>query len=136
MKYILNIERVQRHATKYILNDYTSCYKTRLIKLRLLPLMYLFELQDMLFAIKSIKMQSSQFAITNYINFNSASTRSGANNKLILPRHLNNVSRHSYFQCSISVEHYAYLVLFCVLKSKLKRFLWEHFLTNFMSQYQ
>ena len=38
MKDILNIERVKRHATKYILNDYTSCYKTHLIKLRLLPL--------------------------------------------------------------------------------------------------
>ena len=45
MKDILNIERVQCRATKYILNDYTSCYKTRLIKLKLLPLMYLFELQ-------------------------------------------------------------------------------------------
>ena len=78
------------------MTSYTSCYKTRLIKLRHLPLMYLFELQDMLFAIKSIKTQSSQFVITNYINFSSASTRSGANNKL-LPHHLNNISRHSYF---------------------------------------
>ena len=31
MKDILNIERVQRRGTKYILNDYTSSYKTRLI---------------------------------------------------------------------------------------------------------
>ena len=97
MKDILNIERVQRRATKYILNDYTSCYKTRLIKLKLLPLMYLFELQDILFAIKSIKTPTIQFNITNYISFNSASTRSGANNKLIPPHHLNNTSRHSYF---------------------------------------
>ena len=93
----LNIERVQRRATKYILNDYTSCYKTRLIKLKLFPLMYLFEIQDILFAIKSIKTQTIQFNITNYISFNSASTRSGANNKLIPPHHLNNTSRHSYF---------------------------------------
>ena len=67
MKDILSIERVQRRATKYTLNDYTSCYKTRLIKLRFLPLMYLFELQDI---------------------FGSANTRSGASNKLILPHHL------------------------------------------------
>ena len=33
----VNIERVQCRATKYTLNDYTSCYKTRLIKLRHLP---------------------------------------------------------------------------------------------------
>ena len=54
MRDILNIERVQRRATKYILNDYTSSYKTCLILLNLLPLMYLFELHDILFAIKSI----------------------------------------------------------------------------------
>ena len=46
MKDILNLERIQRRATKYVLNDYTSCYKDRLINLRLLPLMYIFELQD------------------------------------------------------------------------------------------
>ena len=51
------------------------------------PLMYLFELQDNLFAIKSIKTSTIQFNITNYINFNSASTRSSANNKLIPPHH-------------------------------------------------
>ena len=32
MKDILNIERVQRRATKYVLNDYVSDYKTRLLK--------------------------------------------------------------------------------------------------------
>ena len=50
-----HIKRVQRHATKYILNDYTSCYKTHLIKLRLLPPMYLFEIQDILFAINLLR---------------------------------------------------------------------------------
>ena len=45
--------------------------------------MYLFEIQDILFAIKSIKTLSSHFDITNYIVFSSANTRSGASNKLI-----------------------------------------------------
>ena len=97
MKDILIIECVQRHATKYVLSDYTSCYKTRLIKLKLLSLMYLFELHNILFPIKSIKTPTIQFNITNYINFSFASTRSSANNKLILPHHLNNTSQHSYF---------------------------------------
>ena len=35
MKDILNIERVQRHATKYILNNYISSDKTCLTKLKL-----------------------------------------------------------------------------------------------------
>jgi len=54
MKDILILEQIQCHATKCLLNDYTSIYKTRLFKLKILPLMYLFESQDMLFAIKSV----------------------------------------------------------------------------------
>ena len=38
MKDILLLERVQRRATKYILNDYVSSYKSRLLNLKLLPL--------------------------------------------------------------------------------------------------
>ena len=48
-KDIILLERVQRRATKYILSDYTSDYKTCLIKLNLLPLMYIYELLDILF---------------------------------------------------------------------------------------
>ena len=43
VKDISNLEHLQRRATKYILNDYISDYKTRLLKLELLPLMYTFE---------------------------------------------------------------------------------------------
>ena len=68
MKDILKIEHVQCHATKYILNDYISSYKTRLTKLKLLPLMYLFELHDILFAIKSIRAPTTHLNITDYIN--------------------------------------------------------------------
>ena len=46
---ILKIERVQRRATKFILNDYHSDYKTRLLSLTLLPLMMEFELKDIFF---------------------------------------------------------------------------------------
>ena len=57
---ILTIKQlqVQRRATiaKYILNDFTGCYKTHLVKLNLLPLMYMFERQDMLSPIKSIEL--------------------------------------------------------------------------------
>ena len=40
LKDIINMERIQRRSTKYILNDYTSDYKSRLLQLKLLPLMY------------------------------------------------------------------------------------------------
>ena len=55
MKGILIIEHVQHRATKYILYNYISCHKMWLIKLKLFALMYLFELHDILFAIKDIK---------------------------------------------------------------------------------
>ena len=135
MRDILNIERVQRRATKYILNDYTSSYKTRLILLNLLPLMYLFELHDILFAIKSLKSPTIQFNITNYINFNPANTRSGASNKLIPTHHLNNLSRHSYFHRLPSLWNAMPVIdlnmSFPQLKSKLKKYLWDHFLNYF-----
>ena len=67
------------------------------MQLNLLPLMCLFELNDILFAIKSLKTPTTQFNINNYINFNLTNTRSGANNKLIPTHHLNNLARHSYF---------------------------------------
>jgi len=97
MKDIVNLERIQRRAIKHILNDYTSCHKDRLLNLKLLPLMYIFELQDILFAIKSLKSPTNQFNINNFISFNSSTTRSGASNKLLIPQHLNNTARHSYF---------------------------------------
>jgi len=71
MKDIINLERIQRQATKHILYDYTSCYKDRLLSLKLLPLMYILELQDILFAIKSL---TNQFNIKNFITFNSSTT--------------------------------------------------------------
>jgi len=61
MKDSISLERIQHWATKHILNDYISCYKDRLLILKLLPLMYIFELQDVLFAIKSLKSPANQF---------------------------------------------------------------------------
>jgi len=56
LKDICILERVQRRATKYILNDYSSSYKSRLVKLDLLPLMYQYELSDLLFSLNLTKI--------------------------------------------------------------------------------
>ena len=88
--------------------------------------MYLFELHDILFAFKFINSPTIQFNITNYINISSTSTRSGANNKLILPHHLNNTSRHSYFHRLPSLWNTMPMfdldMTFNKLKSKLKQY--------------
>ena len=54
-KDIVKLERNQRRATKYILNDFISDYKSRLSSLDFLPLMYEFELCDMLFCIRCLR---------------------------------------------------------------------------------
>ena len=42
IKDIIALKTIQHRATKYILMDYSSDYKSRLIKLNMLPLMYLY----------------------------------------------------------------------------------------------
>ena len=82
-KDILNFEKIQRRATKFILNDYRSDYFTRLTKLELLPLMYTFDLFDLIFILKSLKYPSPSFDIRNFISFNTNGTRSSTHGKLI-----------------------------------------------------
>lgn len=48
------LESVQRNATKYILNDYTSEYSVRLSRLQLLPLSFYREIIDLSFFYKSL----------------------------------------------------------------------------------
>ena len=70
------IEKVQKRATKYILCDYTSDYKSRLMRLNLLPLMYIYDLNDIMFFINSVKSPSDKFNILDYIEFTFGTTRS------------------------------------------------------------
>jgi len=53
-----------------------------------------------------MKIQTKQFNIHDYIHFSSANIRSGASNKLIIPNHLNNLSRHSYFHRLLECHAY------------------------------
>ena len=76
IKDIVMLERIQRRATKFILNDYTSSYKSRLLKLNILPLMYQFDYYDILFFVKHIKHPTDSFNILNYVSFSHSSTRS------------------------------------------------------------
>ena len=94
LKNINAIERIQRWATKYILNDYSSDYKTCLIKLKILPLMYTFDINDVMFLIKSIKFPSEAFNITNFATFISGNTQLANNNKLQHTRSSNIISNN------------------------------------------
>ncbi len=54
---------IPSRATKYILNTGLADYKTRLIQTNLLPTMYWFELQDILFMIKCFNEPPENFDI-------------------------------------------------------------------------
>ena len=132
------LENIQRRATKFILNDYSSPYHVRLRHLSLLPLMYIYEMNDILFFIKSLKSSSDHFNITEYVSFTSGSTRSSTNSKLVHKRTRLNNNRHFYYNrlprlwnalppidlsCSISA-----------IKSLLFKYMWSHFLKHFNSE--
>ena len=59
------LEHVQRRATKYILNNYDFLYKSHREQLHMLPLMYTYELNDLMFFIESWKFLSSHFDISH-----------------------------------------------------------------------
>ena len=98
------LERVQRRATKFILNDYISSYKSRLQQLNLLPLMYIYELNDLMFMIKSLNTPTDNFDIRNFISFNTNSTRSGSHLKLCHPRTVSTTHHHFYFNQIVRLE--------------------------------
>ena len=55
LKDITVLENVQRRGTKFILNDFTADYKTRLLSLNLLPLAMLYEFNDILFSLNLLR---------------------------------------------------------------------------------
>ena len=137
IKHIQLIERVQRRATKYILNDYISDYKSRLIKLQILPLAYILELNDIMFFIRNLKHPHEGFNINNYISFASGDTRTSANHKLQHNRSSTNTMNNFYFNRlprlwnALPVINPALDTL--VIKHKLSQYLWNNFNCNFNS---
>ena len=129
------LERIQRRATKYILNDYVSDYKTRLIKLNLLPLMYIYDQCDILFFIKSIQNPSDHFNIQTFIKFCHHSTRSSSSNKLEHVFTSSNQQRNFYFnrlpRTFNSLPVIDLTQPFVTIKFQLTEILWQHFIRNF-----
>ena len=97
IKDILALERVQRHATKFILNDYSMDYKNRLLDLHILPLMYIYEINDIMFFVKSYKKPLPHFDIRDFITFSTQSTRSASFLKLVHLRSQISDVYHFYF---------------------------------------
>ena len=92
------LENVQKRATSFIVCNSLLNYCHRLLNLKLLPLMMVFEINDILFFIKSLKEPSDYFDISTYVSFSSGQTRLFSHLKL---RHASaatsNSSRNFYF---------------------------------------
>ena len=135
LKGIQVMEKVQQQTTKYVLNDYHSDYKSHLSTLCTLPLMYILEINDIMFIIHSIKNPSISFNIKNYISFSTSNTRSFTYHKLHHstsstncqhPFYLNHIPRlwHSLFTIDLSSSPDA-------LKATVTKYLCFHFKSNF-----
>ena len=137
LKDINPIESVQRRATKYILNDYISDYRSRLVKLNLLPLTMLLEFNDICFFIQSLKhiSPSNSFNISKYISFSQHHTRSGSFRKLVQPLIRHNRDKQFYFNrlphLWNSLPPLDLSLSYNTIRSKLKDIFWNEFMANF-----
>jgi len=99
IKDIRTLEQIQRRATKFILG--TSYphpdYKQRLIALNLLPLMYYFEIADIMFMVNSLRYQTNRFNILNYVDIQTSNTRSSDKVTLKHVRSCTHQQQHFYF---------------------------------------
>ena len=137
IKHIQQLERVQRRATKYILNDYSTDYKSRLINLHMLPLMYILDVNDVMFFLKNLHNPHNGFDINNFIKFATGHTRLASGNKLLQTRSPDNSTSNFYFNRLPRIWNALPIINYqdnpLKIKAKLLDYLWNHFTANFTS---
>ena len=112
-------------------------YKNRLLNLHILPLMYVYELNDIMFFIKSYKKPSPHFDIRNYITFSTHSTRSASFSKLVHLRSNASASYHFYFARLVRLWNSLPVIDITlpdyIIKAKITNHLWQNFINKFNS---
>ena len=137
IKDITTLEKIQRRASKYILSDFSSDYKSRLTSLNMLPLMMQLELYDILLFIKSLKYPSESFNILDFVSFCSGSSRSAAHLKLQLSPANRSTNRIRHFYFSRLPRLWNYLPTINLeksvtsIKSDITAFFWSRFQQTF-----
>jgi len=90
--------------------------------------MYIFEIQDILFAVKSLNSPTRNFDITKYITFSHGHTRSSVHNNHL---HTSNLNRNSYFHRLPCLWNALPVVdtnlSIAAIKAKLREYMWNHF---------
>ena len=133
-KDVLSLEKIQRRATKFILQDYNYDYKAILLSLNLLPIASWLELQDLLFVVKCLLDPPNNFNARDYICFSPTNTRSSTKNKLVHNFSRTNAGRHFYFCGIIRLWNAAPEIdlkkSFSSIKLQLNNFFWNNFREN------
>ena len=83
---------------KTYLNDFSNDYKTHLQKLQILPLVYIFNISDVMLFINSLKFSTSAFDIRKFIHFTTGDTHLATSHKLQHSRSSNSLGSNFYFQ--------------------------------------
>ena len=133
-KDVLSLEKIQRRATKFILQDYNSDYKASILSLNLLPIASWLEVQGLLFLVKCLLDAHDNFNVSDYICFSTTNTRSPTKNNLVHKFSRTNASRHFYF-CKITRLWNAApeidLKYYSSIKLQFNNFFWNNFRENF-----
>ncbi len=131
----ITLEKVQRRASKFILQDYTSSYKERLLALDLLPISLWLELLDLLFLVKCLLVPPDNFQILDFISFVDNPTRAGSHRKLAYKFNRTSTSRHFYFNRVVRLWNSAPAInldaSFAATKAQITNFFWNYFTCNF-----
>ena len=102
------------------------------IQLQHLPLMYWFEIQDLMFLAKSLKEPPDNIDIHNYVSFSSGSTRSASANKLFHHHSRYSSSRHFYIvRLWNKVPQINLNDSLLSIRAQLYSNFWQHFHNNF-----
>ena len=113
----------------------SSNYKSRLIALRLLPLMMVYELYEISFFIKCLKHPMASFNIMNYIKFSAGSTRWSSFHKLDHLSVKTNKSKHLYFNWLPRLWNSLPPIVLNqshdTIMNSIKNQFWDYFMDNF-----
>ena len=123
------------------MNDYTSSYRSRLLSLNLLPLMNWFELQDVMFLVKSLQDPADNLDLSHHIVFLKSATRAGnSGNKLKFKYKRTSAARHFYLNRIVRLwnsfpnEVIDLSKSFLTIKHRIYNHLWSNFKHNFTSE--